>query len=68
MRASSAITTRSHESAMSLPPATAYPCTLATVGLADRQSEKKWSVLAFIPRKSLIGSQTSPWWSTPPSA
>jgi hypothetical protein len=35
---------------MSLPPATAWPCTLQIVGLSERQSEKKSSVLRFISR------------------
>jgi hypothetical protein len=35
MRASSAISSRSQHSAMSLPPATAAPCTLAMVGLGQ---------------------------------
>jgi hypothetical protein len=50
MRASSAITTRSQDRAMSLPPATACPWTFAMVGLSDRQSVKKPSVLDFISR------------------
>jgi hypothetical protein len=48
MRASSAITSRSQHSAMSLPPATAAPCTLAMVGLALFHSVMKSSVLRFM--------------------
>jgi hypothetical protein len=48
MRASSAITSRSQHSAMSLPPATAWPCTFAIVGFALRQRLMKSSVLRFM--------------------
>ena len=58
MRASSAMTTRSAHSAMSLPPATAKPCTLPIVGRSERKRLKKLSVLRFIQRRSFIGSQT----------
>jgi hypothetical protein len=44
MRASSAITSRSQHSAMSLPPATAWPCTIAIVGLRQRHKAMKSSV------------------------
>ena len=50
MRASSAMTTRSQHSAMSLPPATAWPCTLQIVGLSERNSDVKSSVLRFMNR------------------
>jgi hypothetical protein len=48
MRASSAITSRSQHSAMSLPPATAAPCTWAMVGLALRHRLMKSSLLRFM--------------------
>jgi hypothetical protein len=48
MRASSAITSRSQHSAMSLPPATACPCTLAMVGFGLRHKAMKSSVFRFM--------------------
>jgi hypothetical protein len=35
---------------MSLPPATAWPCTLQMVGLSERKSDMKSSVFRFMPR------------------
>ena len=46
----SAITTRSQASAISDPPATAYPRTLAMVGLVQRHSDMKSRVLGLIIR------------------
>src|SRR5262249_23566751 len=58
----SAITMRSQQSAMSLPPATAGPCTRAMVGLNDRHRDMKSRVFWFIMKKSAIGSQGSWRW------
>src|SRR5450830_818695 len=46
--ASSDMITMSQHNAISLPPATAYPCTLAIVGLEHLHSAMKSSVLRFI--------------------
>ena len=57
MRASSAITSRSLHSAMSVPPATQKPCTLQTVGLSEWNSDMKPRRLRLIICQSTTGSQ-----------
>jgi hypothetical protein len=46
MRASSAITIMSEQSAMSEPPATAKPCTLQITGRLERNRLMNWLVLS----------------------
>ena len=48
MRASAAITSRSEQSAMSVPPATQKPCTLQTTGLSAWNSDMKPRTLRLI--------------------
>ncbi len=57
MRASSAITSRSQQSAMSVPPATQKPCTLHTVGLSEWKRDMKPRRLRLIICQSTTGSQ-----------
>ena len=59
MRASSAITSRSEQSAMSVPPATQKPCTLQTTGLSEWNRLMKPRRLRLIICQSVTGSQGS---------
>jgi hypothetical protein len=59
MRASSAITSRSEHSAMSVPPATQKPCTLQTTGLSEWNRLMNPRTLRLMNCQSRTGSHVS---------